>query len=76
MHFLRWTMTRTRRFEAGLEEASLQCQDCHSLAPADSPYCGACGGHLGPRKKSTVAYDAIAAYIGVGAVILYLIGRT
>ena len=63
-------------FEASLEEASLQCQDCHSLAPADSPYCEACGGHLGPRKQSTVAYDAIAAYIGVVAVILYLIGRT
>ncbi len=68
-------MTRTRRFDASQAEASLQCEDCLSLASADSPYCGACGGDLGPRKKSTVAYDAIAAYIGVGAVILYLIGR-
>jgi hypothetical protein len=68
-------MTRTRRFEASQADASLQCDDCRSLALAGEPYCGACGGHLGPRKKSKVAYDAIATFIGVVAVILYLVGR-
>ena len=69
-------MTRMRPFEAEQADASLQCQDCHSLALAGEPYCGACGGHLGPRKKSKVAYDATATFIGVVAVILYFIGRS
>jgi uncharacterized paraquat-inducible protein A len=68
-------MTRTRSFEAERANASLQCQDCHSLALADEPYCGACGGHLGPRKKSKVAYDATATFLGVVAVILYFVAR-
>ena len=69
-------MKRSRPLEAKQAEASLQCDDCHSLALADEPYCGACGGHLRPRKKSKVAYDAIATFIGVVAVILYFIGRS
>ena len=69
-------MTRSRRFEAYQEKASLQCDDCHSLALAGEPYCGACGGHLGPRKKSKVAYDAIVTFIALGAVILYIAGRS
>ncbi len=69
-------MTRTLPFEANQANASLQCDDCSSLATAGEPYCGACGGHLGPRKKSKVAYDAIATFIGVVAVILYFVGRS
>ncbi len=69
-------MTRMRRFQANQANASLQCDDCSSLATAGEPYCGACGGHLGPRKKSKVAYDAIATFIGVVAVILYFAGRS
>jgi len=64
-------MTRTQLLEAREAEASLQCEDCHSLVQADEPYCGACGGHLGPRKKSKVANIAIAAFLFMGAVILY-----
>jgi hypothetical protein len=64
-----------RPFEAEQANASLQCSDCHSLALTGEPYCGACGGHLGPRKKSSAAYDAIATFIGLGAVILYFVGR-
>jgi hypothetical protein len=67
-------MTRTQLSVAREAEASLQCDDCHSLALAEEPYCGACGGHLGPRKYSKVAYDAVATFIGVVAVILYFIG--
>lgn len=69
-------MKRMRPFEAEQADASLQCSDCHSLALAEEPYCGACGGHLGPRKKSKVAHDAAATFIGVVAVILYFIERT
>jgi hypothetical protein len=68
-------MTRKGRFEASQANVSLQCADCHTLAPVGEPYCGACGGHLGPRKKSRVAPDAIAAFIGLGAVILYFVGH-
>jgi uncharacterized paraquat-inducible protein A len=68
-------MTRMRPFEAERADASLQCDDCSTLALDDEPYCGACGGHLGPRKKSKVAYDAIATFIGVVAIILYFAGR-
>jgi len=67
-------MTRTLHDEVG--PASLQCDDCRTLAQADEPYCGACGGNLGPRKKSRVAYDALATFIGLGAAILYWIVRT
>ena len=69
-------MTRTLPFEAEQADANLQCDDCHSLSLAGEPYCGACGGHLGPRQKSKVAYDATATFIGVVAVILYLVGRS
>ncbi len=69
-------MTRMLPFEAEQADTSLQCDDCHSLALADEPYCGACGGHLGPRKKSKIADDAIATFIGVVAVMLYFIGRS
>jgi hypothetical protein len=69
-------MMRTLPFEAEQAHASLQCGDCRSLAFAGEPYCGACGGHLGPRKTSKVAYDAIATFIGVVAVILYFVERS
>jgi hypothetical protein len=68
-------MTRTQLLEVREADATLQCDDCHSLALPEEPYCGACGGHLGPRKYSKVAYDAIATFIGVVAVILYFVGR-
>ena len=51
-----------------------QCADCRSVAPPDSPYCLACGGHLQAREKSRVAYHAIGAFIGIGAVLLYWLG--
>jgi hypothetical protein len=69
-------MTRTQLSAAREADATLQCDDCHSLALAEEPYCGACGGHLGARKKSKVAHDAIATFIGVVAVLLYFIGAT
>jgi hypothetical protein len=69
-------MTRTRPFEAEHADASWQCDDCHSLALFEEPYCGACGGHLTPRKESRVAYDAVAIFIGVVVAILYFIGRS
>ena len=69
-------MKRMRPVKAEQENASLQCKDCQSLALAEEPYCGACGGRLGPRKKSKVAYDAAATFIGVVAVILYLVARS
>ena len=68
-------MTRTQLSEASRAENRLQCEDCRTPAPAGSPYCESCGGHLRPRKTSTVAYDAIAAFIGVAVVILYWIQR-
>jgi uncharacterized paraquat-inducible protein A len=67
-------MARTRPSESGEASTSLQCRDCHSLSPQDAPYCEACGGRLAARKKSRVAHGAIAAYLGIGAVILYWIG--
>jgi len=71
--FLPWAMTRL--LEAKNADAILQCVDCLSVATAGEPYCGACGGHLGPRQKSKVAHDAIATFIGVVAVVLYFMGR-
>ena len=68
-------MTRTQLLKAREADLALQCEDCRTLARADEPFCGACGGNLGPRKKSNVAYDAIAAFIGIGAVIFYWLGR-
>jgi len=66
-------MTRTQLLAAREAEASLQCEDCRTLVHADEPYCGACGGRLGPRKKSKIAYSAVAAFLFMGAVILYWI---
>ena len=68
-------MTRAQLSEASRAENRLQCEDCRTLAPAASPYCESCGGHLRPRKKSRFAYDAIATFIGVAVVILYWIER-
>lgn len=48
----------------------MQCSDCRTIAPADAPYCLACGGPLRSREKSKVAYGAVAVLIGIGAVIL------
>ena len=72
--FLPWAM-RNRQSEAGPDDARLECKQCRTLAAAGNPYCGACGGDLGPRKQSRVAYDAIAVFVGVIAVILYWFGR-
>jgi len=65
-------MTRARLLKAK-HDASLQCVDCLTVAPADDPYCGACGGHLRRRPRSKMPYDAIAACIGIGAVLLFWI---
>jgi uncharacterized paraquat-inducible protein A len=72
---LRWTMTRTQLSEAQQAASSMQCSDCRTIAPADAPYCLACGGPLRSREKSKVAYGAVAVLFGLGAVILYFIAR-
>jgi hypothetical protein len=70
--FLLWAMTRAKH-PAGDEE----CADCRTVAPAGAPYCSACGGNnLRAREQSRVAYDAIAAFIGVIAVIFFWLARS
>jgi len=68
-------MTRTELLKASEFDRSVQCSDCQSLAHADEPYCPACGGALRPLKESRFASYAIAAFIGIGVVILYWAGR-
>ncbi len=55
-----------------------RCRDCHSVAPDDIGFCGACGGRLGevPPNAMLWQYMAVVAATGgfVGA-ILFLFHR-
>lgn len=58
-------------------DSILECADCRTVAPAGAPFCDACGGHdFRSRQESRFAYDAIAVFIGVVAVLLYWIARS
>jgi hypothetical protein len=69
--FLLWVMTRAKH-SGGNEE----CGDCRTVAPAGAPFCAACGGRdLRAREQSRFPYDAIAAFLGVIAVIFFWLVR-
>jgi ribosomal protein L40E len=70
--FLLWAMTRDQH-SGGDQE----CTDCRTVAPAGAPFCTACGGKdLRARKQSRFPYDAIAAFLGVIAVIFFWLARS
>ena len=62
-------------FKPNQSGASLQCDDCRTVGNVTLPYCTACGGHLSPRKNSSLHFDAMAALIGVGVVLLFWLAR-
>ena len=65
-------MQRTPRVDDNKE-----CVDCRTVLRAGAPVCGACGGmDFRYPKKSRFPYDALAAFIGVIAVILFWIVRS
>jgi len=56
---------------------SKECVDCRTVLRPSAPVCGACGGvDFRVRAKSKFPYDAIAAFIGVIAVILFWVVRS
>jgi hypothetical protein len=61
---------------AQISTGSLECTDCHTVLSSGAQFCIACGGKdLLSRRQSRFPYDAIAAFIGVTAVIIYWLGR-
>ena len=57
-------------------DVTLECADCRTVAASGAAACEACGcRNLRSRKPSRFPYDAIAAFIGVIAVILFWLGR-
>ena len=54
-----------------------ECADCRTVAADKAPFCTACGGKsFTVREHSRFASDAIAAFIGVIAVILFWLARS
>jgi ribosomal protein L40E len=61
---------------AEIADAGQECIQCRTVVSSRARFCGACGcTDLRPRQHSRFPYDAIAAFIGVMAVILYWLGR-
>jgi hypothetical protein len=55
---------------------SKECVACRTVQADEMPHCGACGyQEFRAILKSRFTYDAIAAFIGVMAVILFWLGR-
>jgi|GEM_PF-3165923 len=62
--------------EATVSENGQECTQCRTVLPSSAPYCNACGcPDLRLRSRPRFPYDALAAFIGVMAVVLYWIGR-
>jgi len=56
---------------------SRECTACRTVQQDGARYCGACGGEeFRLREHLQFPYDAIAAFIGVFAVILFWLVRT
>jgi len=54
-----------------------ECTDCRSVVPDGAKFCDACGcTDLRLRAQSRFPYDALAAFIGVIAVILFWFARS
>jgi ribosomal protein L40E len=61
---------------AKVSQGSQECTDCHTIVPSAARFCASCGcKDLRSREHSKFPYDAIAAFIGVTAVIIYWLGR-
>ena len=70
--FLPWAMTQDE-----LASVKKECADCHTVAAGEARLCAACGGkNFTGRAHSRFASDAIAAFIGVIAVILFWLVRS
>ena len=55
---------------------SRECTACRTVQQGEARYCGACGGEeFRQRDRLQFPYDAIAAFIGVTAVILFWLVR-
>jgi len=62
--------------QAQISRNAQECSDCHTILSAGAQFCGACGGKdLLSREEPRFPYDALAAFLGVMAVILYWLGR-
>jgi hypothetical protein len=71
LRFLAWAMRPDEISGAGQE-----CVECRTVLSNEARFCGACGcNDLRPRVHSRFPYDAIAAFVGVMAVILYWLVR-
>jgi len=56
---------------------SKECTACRTVQPDEARYCRACAGEaFRLREHHQFPYDAIAAFIGVFAVILFWVVRT
>ena len=54
-----------------------ECKACRTVQQTEAKYCGACGGEeFRIPERIQFPYDAIAAFIGVTAVILFWLART
>jgi hypothetical protein len=55
---------------------SRECTACRTIDKSQAKYCGACGGEeFRLLHREQFPYDAIAAFIGVTAVILFWLVR-
>lgn len=55
---------------------SRECVACRTVQQDEARFCGACGGEeFRLRDRLQFPYDAIAAFIGVFAVILFWLAR-
>jgi hypothetical protein len=65
-------MTRDR-----LTDSKKECAECRTIVASAALYCEACGcKDFRPREHLRFASDAIAAFIGVIAVILFWLARS